>query len=64
MAGYRRHGVETIEVSTEEAAQRLGVSGPTIRRRCIEGSLDARKIGKGWVIRLSVCVACGKASEA
>lgn len=37
-------------LSTEEAAERLGVAGSRIRQLIKEGRLPAKKIGGGWVI--------------
>jgi len=37
-------------LSTEEAAERLGVAGSRIRQLIAEGRLPAKKIGGGYVI--------------
>lgn len=37
-------------LTVDEAAERLGVSVATVRRRCASGDLTARKVGKSWLI--------------
>lgn len=37
-------------LTVEEAAERLGVSVATVRRRCADGEISARKSGRNWLI--------------
>jgi len=41
-----------IAVSARDAAELLGAAPSTVRFWCQTGVLPARKIGKGWVVRI------------
>lgn len=36
--------------SVEEYAKENGVSPATVRRRCVDGTLRALKVGRAWII--------------
>lgn len=42
--------IEPQNYSTSEAAQRLGLSVVTIRRRVLAGDIRAWRLGRGWRI--------------
>lgn len=37
-------------LTTDEAAERIGVDASQVRRYCLAGLLDARKAGNRWMI--------------
>lgn len=43
-----------MRLSVEQAAERLGLSPATVRRRCVDGSLPAEKVGRAWVVDLDL----------
>jgi len=48
----RNPELSPIAVSARDAAELLGAAPSTVRFWCQTGVLPARKIGKGWVVRL------------
>ena len=40
----------STEVGVDVAAQRLGVTTRTIRRRIAAGTIQARKVGRSWLV--------------
>lgn len=54
---------ETSWLSVVEAADALGCSRATVKRRCASGELRARKVGKVWIIALRLCPTCGRAID-
>lgn len=43
-----------MRFSVEQAAEVLGSSPATVRRRCADGSLPAEKVGRAWVVELDL----------
>lgn len=39
-----------LVLSTDEAAQRLGVSVRAVQKRCVAGTLPARRVGRQWLV--------------
>jgi excisionase family DNA binding protein len=37
-------------ITVEEAAERLGLSAATVRRRCAAGDLPCQKVGRSWLV--------------
>ncbi len=42
--------VDTPWISVEEAAQRLGVSVASVRRKCASDELSSQKVGRSWLV--------------
>ncbi|WP_354573692.1 excisionase family DNA-binding protein [Frigoribacterium sp. UYMn621] len=45
--------VATIEVTPDEAAKRMGCSSEYVRRLARNGRLEARRVGRSWLIEAS-----------
>jgi excisionase family DNA binding protein len=39
-----------MDITVEEAAQRLGISTATVKRRLVRGQIAGRKVGRQWIV--------------
>ena len=46
-----------VLITVEEAAERLGLSTATVRRRCASGDLACQKVGRSWLVEATALAA-------